>query len=86
MLAGHDPSTIQFRHVVDVARALVTEIYGEYGLKFEEASDELDKRLYGPNVPDQPQAPRSSRAPDDASSMAMLQAMMKDSDFGGPRG
>lgn len=82
MLAGHDPSTIEYRRVIDVAWALVTEIYGEYGMKFQEANEELHKKLYPQEAPQRKRATK----PDDAASMAALQAMMKNSDFGGPKG
>jgi hypothetical protein len=62
--------------------ALVMDIYGEYGMKFEEATTELNSRLTDPATPEGQKA----RAPDDAASMAMLQAMMRDSNFGGPKG
>ena len=72
--------------MLDATWALVIEIYGEYGMKFDEANNELAKRLYeGDNTP-QAQRARAPRPPDDAASMAMLQAAMKDSDFRGPRG
>ena len=61
---------------------LVTEIYQEYGMKFQEASEELNSRLYGKEAPQTQKA----AAPNDAASMAMLQAMMKESNFGGPKG
>ena len=81
MLAGYDPATIEFRLVLDVAWALVIEIYREYGMKFQEAMDEITQKVTDPADPVQ----RPARAPDNASSMAMLQAMIKDSDFGGPK-
>jgi hypothetical protein len=62
--------------------ALLIEIYGEYGMKFEEATKELQSRLTDPSTPEGAKA----RAPDDAASMTMLMAMMGGSDFGGPTG
>lgn len=69
--------------------ALLMEIYKDYGMKFEEATQELDKRLYEDDVPKQGQQPRRAarkRAPDNDQSMAMLQAAMRGSSFGGPKG
>lgn len=82
MLAGHDPASVRFRLVVDMTWAVLVEVYGQYGMKFEEATKELESRLTDPATPEG----RKARAPDDAASMAMLQAMMAGSDFGGPRG
>lgn len=49
-------------------------------MKFQEATEELHKRL------SDPLSPQAVRAPDNESSLAMLQAMMGGSDFEGPRG
>lgn len=65
-----------------MAWALLIEIYREYGLKFEEAMTELNKVIMGPQAPETQKATERS----DASAMAMLQSMMGDSDFKGPRG
>lgn len=80
VLAGFDPDEVLFRHVLDLTWALVLEIYREYGMKFQEATEELHKRL------SDPLSPQDVRAPDNESSLAMLQAMMGGSDFEGPRG
>lgn len=81
-MAGFDPAEVEFRIVVDLTWALLMEVYREYGMKFEDAYSELQKQLG-----DQPPAAvQQKRTQDDASSMAMLQALMKDSDFAGPRG
>lgn len=72
-----------------MSHALVLEIYRDYGMKIEDANDELSKRLFEiADVPTHPgQQPRPKRrTPDDAASMATLQAWMRDSDFRGPRG
>lgn len=61
---------------------LVLEVYREYGMKFEEAMDELRTRLTDPSTPEG----KKAREPDNDTSLAMLQAMMGGSDFGGPRG
>ena len=68
-----------------MSHVLVLEIYRDYGMKIEDAVNELQTRLTGDYV-DQPQgAARPKRgAPDEAASMAMLQAMMGGSDFRGP--
>ena len=56
-------------------------------MKFDEATTELSKRLYGDGeTTPQAQRARAPKPPDDASSMAVLQALMGDSDFRGPRG
>lgn len=68
--------------MLDVTWALIIEIYKEYGMKFDEAISELQKRLTDPGTPEGKQA----RAPDNDASLAMLQSMMAGSDFGGPRG
>jgi len=73
---------VQFRLVVDMTWAIVMEVYREYGMKFEEAIQELSGRLADPMSP---QAQRL-REPDNDASLAMLQSMMGGSDFGGPRG
>jgi len=67
--------------VVDVARVLILEIYRDYGLKFQEAMDELDSKISDPTAP----KPKP-RAPDNDSSLALLQSLMQGSDFGGPKG
>lgn len=82
MLAGHDPASVRFRLVIDLTQAVIVEIYQDYGMKFDEAINELQVRLTDPSTP----KGRKVRAPDNESSMAMLQAMMKGSDFGGPKG
>lgn len=82
MLAGHDPASVRFRLVMEMTWAVLIEIYGQYGMKFEEATDELNSRLTDPSTPEG----RKARTPDDAASMALLQAMMAGSDFGGPKG
>lgn len=87
LLAGHDPSTIEFRWVIDMARVLVLETYRELGLKFQEAVDELDDRIVGVDGSAAPKRERPAPRPaDNDASLAMLQAMMGGSDFGGPRG
>lgn len=68
--------------MIDMAWALLVEIYRDYGMKFQEAMDELNIRVTDPETP----AGKKARAPDDAASMSMLQAMIKDSSFGGPKG
>jgi len=72
---------VRFKVVLDVARVLIIEIYREYGMKFQEAIEELESKLVDPTDP-QPKP----RAPDNEASMAVLQAMMGGSDFGGPKG
>jgi hypothetical protein len=66
------------------------EIYREYGMKFEEATEELNKRLYeeatSPQQGQQAQRAPRKRTPDNDQSMAMLQAAMRGSSFGGPKG
>jgi hypothetical protein len=73
---------VQFRLVVDMTWAIVMEVYREYGMKFEEATQELNGHLADPETP---QA-KKVREPDNDASLAMLQSMMGGSDFGGPRG
>lgn len=68
--------------MIDMAWALLVEIYRDYGMKFQEAMGELRTRLTDPETPEG----KKARAPDDAASMTMLQGMMKDSSFGGPKG
>lgn len=68
--------------MLDVAWALVTEIYGQYEMKFEDAQTELRKQTLGAEEAKRPQ----QVAADNAASMAMLQSMMGDSTFKGPRG
>lgn len=62
--------------------ALLVEIYGQYDMKFFEAITELNKQV---GEPESPQA-QPEPAPPDAASLAVLQAMMRDSDFQGPKG
>jgi hypothetical protein len=81
VLAGHDPASVRFPLVIDVARVLIIEVYRDYGMKFQEAMDELNSKL-GETGEAQP----APRAPDNDASMAMLQALMQSSDFGGPKG
>lgn len=64
--------------------AIVLEIYREYGMKFEEAIDELNSRLADPGAPRKPKPP--PRPQENDQSMAVLQAMMGGTDFRGPRG
>lgn len=72
---------MRFKVVLDVARVLIIEVYREYGMKFQEAIEELESKLVDPTDPR-----TKPRAPDNEASMAMLQAMMGGSDFGGPKG
>ena len=65
-----------------MVNVLVLEIYRDYGMKMEQAVDELQARLTGPIEA----AAAPQRVPDDGASMAMLQAMMGGSDFRGPKG
>jgi hypothetical protein len=81
-LAGFDPAEVSLRLVIDMSQALLVEVYREYGMKFEEARSELDKRLGVSSISDR----KKEDAPDDAASMAILQAMMSGSDFRGPKG
>lgn len=69
--------------MLDVATALVVEVYQELGMKFDEAIADLEGRLADP---DSPLPKRAPPPPDDRASMSMLQAMMGGSDFRGPRG
>jgi hypothetical protein len=73
---------VSFRLVIDVTWAILMEVYQDYGMKFDDAMEELNKRLTDPTTPEGAKV----RAPDDAASMAVLQAMMGGTDFGGPRG
>lgn len=82
MLAGHDPASVSFRLVIDLTWAVLMEVYRDYGMKFEEAYNELTARLTDPSTPEG----KKARAPDDRASMAVLMAMMGGSDFGGPTG
>ncbi len=72
---------MRFKVVLDVARVLIIEVYREYGMKFQEAVEELESKLVDPTDPR-----TKPRAPDNEASMAVLQAMMGGSDFGGPKG
>ena len=72
---------MRFKVVLDVARVLIIEVYREYGMKFQEAVEELESKLVDPTDPR-----TKPRAPDNEASLAMLQAMMGGSDFGGPKG
>jgi len=76
---------VEFRRVVDLTWVLVLEVYREYGMKFEEAFTELESKLYDPSDPEASK-PRPKPPPDNDASLAMLQAMMGGSDFGGPSG
>ena len=69
-----------FHRVLDLTTAIVVEIYREFGMKFTEIMEELDKRLA------EPDKRRTPPQPDNQASLAMLQAMMGDSDFKGVKG
>ena len=73
-----------FRLVIDVAWAVLIEVYREYGMKFDEATTELTKAVADPSTPEG----RKARAPEpnNDQSLAALQAMIGGSTFGGPRG
>lgn len=51
------------------------------GLKIEAAYEELGGRLVNPDAPKAP-----PKAAEEAAGMAMLQSLMGQTDFGGPRG
>jgi hypothetical protein len=84
VLAGHDPSTIQFRHVLSLTTALVIEVYQELGMKFDEAFADLEGKLVDSANGEVPKK-RAPPPPDDRASMAMLQSAMSGSSFKGPR-
>jgi hypothetical protein len=75
---------VQFRLVIDVAWAVLLEVYREYGMKFDEATIELNKAVADPSTPEGQKA--HAPEPNNDQSLAVLQAMMGGSDFGGPRG
>jgi hypothetical protein len=63
----------------------LVEVYRELGIKFEEAVSDLDGLLAGESRQEQKRAQAPSPQ-DEAASMALLSAMMKDTSFQGPRG
>lgn len=62
--------------------AVLMEVYREYGMKFDEATTELQKAVADPSTPEG----KKAAEPDNDQSLTMLQAMIGGSDFGGPRG
>jgi hypothetical protein len=68
--------------VLDMTQAVLVEVYREYGMKFEEATKEIQKAISEPESPQR----KKVTAQDEAASMAMLQSMMGGSDFKGPKG
>lgn len=71
--------------MLDMTNALIMEIYREYDLKFDVAATELKQVLAGPDSPERKQDKLPTER-QEAANMAALQAMMKGSDFGGPKG
>jgi hypothetical protein len=76
-----------FHDALDISMALLMEAYREMGLKFEEAWDELNNRLYGAAgaKAGRPSKPRQPTPADNQASMAMLMSQIADSDFKGAR-
>lgn len=70
-----------FHMVLDLALVLLVEVYREYGMKYHEIMDELNKQIAEPVARLQRRQPET----DNEASMSLLMGMMSGSDFRGAR-